>query len=463
MIVIFICVVALLVLVLPKGKDVPGHTYRAEFGDGSKYISGWNHGFAVSGNKFLTKKDSYTNMAVFGPTGSGKSSVVIYNCAESLSRGGSSVVYFDVSGEGCKVMSGYHAMKKYRMLNVDFGTGNYECFNPLARCKTVADIQKVAHLIVINSMGESKSEIFWNRSSEMIISLFARYLIFHGAEEQRNIYNVLRMVQRFVTEPEAVDMLMLRTKDEDLIDSYKATIAMGERTLQSVVASVRAALNLWADEAVIRSTSTDSIDFSLLRREKVCLFVTVPLKDLAYYKPLSALFFQCLFNELMSHLPTNEEGSVFVVLDEAASMRFSNLSVTVSNIRKYKAGIVLCMQDEQALTALYGAAEANQIKTNCGCQVYLKGQPLHTCLELSKIIGKKTFDTEKGQVTRELMTSDEIRLSDNAIVLFQNAPALLLEVVPYYERFWTRVGKIPPYEFPKRANPEPSRIQFPTS
>jgi type IV secretory pathway TraG/TraD family ATPase VirD4 len=292
----------------------------------------------------------------------------------------------------------------------------------------------------------------------------ARYLIFHTEPEYHTLQNVLRLVEKFAVDGPAVDKLFAKTGDEDLLSAYKATIVVGDKTLQSIIATSRTALNLWNDKEVCKTTATNSIDFTMLRNQPVALYVCNPLKDLMYFKPLSALFFQSLFNYVLSRIPHKDERSIFFILDEAATMRFPNLSITVSNIRKFNAGILLCMQDEMALISQYGQAEAHQIKTNCGCQVYLKGQPLHTATELSKILGKYTYtkdDTPNVDRVRELMTPDEIRMCEDAIILINNQAPLRCKTVPYFKNIWLKkLADLPPVELGSRFVDEPALIPF---
>ncbi len=111
--------------VLPQKHD---HEYHAEFGRESDHLSRFNHGIAVTGNKAITKAQAHTNVALFGPTGSGKSTIVIISSAISLARGKSSIIFNDVSGEVYDRTSSYLAKKgysrKYRKLSphsLDFG------------------------------------------------------------------------------------------------------------------------------------------------------------------------------------------------------------------------------------------------------------------------------------------------------------------------------------------------------
>lgn len=413
------------------------HSYKASFGNIYKHLSFWNQGFAI-GSKALTKKQSTTNCFVAGPTGSGKSSGITLPCLASLIKGGSSIIFNDVALEGlCKV--DYLQSKGIPCLYINFGDSTYSArFNPLSKCKTVSDIQKLAQIIIQNSVGESKSDPFWENSSIMLISLFGRYLVFHAPPELCTLQNLLLLIEKFAVDGKAVDQLILKTKDESLLATYKATLVTGEKTLQSIIATTRTALHLFNDPEVCKTTASNSFDFSILRKQQVAIFLCNPLNNLKYYRPLSALFFSCLFNYVLSTVPHKDERHIFFVIDEFASMRFPDISVVISNIRKYRAGMLLCMQDEMSLIAKYGPSEAHQIKTNCGCQVYLSGQPLHTCKELNQIMGKYSYQDEKGIHVRELMSVDEIRMSNEAIILINNQAPLRYKIRPYYKNIWLR-------------------------
>ena len=115
-----------------------------------------------------------------------------------------------------------------------------------------------------------------------------------------------------------------------------------------------------------------------------------------------------------------------------------------------------------SLISQYGPAEAHQIKTNCGTQIYLKGQPLHTCKELSQMLGLKTITDEKGiERKRELMTVDEIRMSEEAIIFINNQPPLKCKTVPYYKNIWMHQLTVStPYPFPNTAVQHPPLIPF---
>ena len=463
MIYIVIGIIVLLIIgaFLSKEED---HTYKASFGNTYDHLSRYNRGIAVTGHLAITEKQSHTNVSIFAQTGAGKTSSVIISSAASLSRGKSSIVFNDVSSEIYDRTSMYLAKKGYKILRLDFSNSRYsESFNPLLECRSISDIQKVALLVIRNALGETKGDPFWEQSSINLISLFIRYLVFHSPVEFRTMQNVLRLIEKFaVDKNQEIDRMFLRTKDEELISGYLATLVVGEKTLQSIIISATTSLNLWRDKEVCRTTATNTIDFNLLRKEPVALYICNPLKDLIYLKPIAALFIQSLWNSVLSRIPAPSERSIFFLLDEFAVYRFPSLSVTVSNIRKFRSGLVLCMQDEMALISNYGQAEAHQIKTNCGCLIYLKGTPHHSAKELSQIFGKYTFQDKKGvERVRELMTPDEIRMSDRALILINNSAPLKCRVIPFYENIWLRhLTKLKPYPIVSKNVIDPPLIPF---
>ena len=133
----------------------------------------------------------------------------------------------------------------------------------------------------------------------MLLSLFIRYLVFHADMQYRTLQNVLRLLEKFATDTnQEIDRMFIETNDPELLSAYKAMVVVGDKTLQSIIISTRVALNLWNDKEVCKTTATNTIEFNLLRNSDfpVAVFICNPLKDLIYFKPLSALFFQSLFN-----------------------------------------------------------------------------------------------------------------------------------------------------------------------
>src|ERR1035437_9046006 len=188
----YIIIIAVIILLYVFLSQNDSHTYNAKFGSNWEHLSRFNQGFSISGAKAITQKLSYENCALFGPTGSGKTTTIIIPSAVSLAKGKSSIIFNDVSGEVYERTSSFLAHEGYKILRLDFSNSSKsETFNPLLECKSISDIQKVALLVVRNSIGQSKSDPFWENGSILLISLFARYLVFHTEPEFCTLQNVL--------------------------------------------------------------------------------------------------------------------------------------------------------------------------------------------------------------------------------------------------------------------------------
>src|SRR5674476_481611 len=134
-IIIIICIIVLVALFSKKDA----HTYNAQFGNSWEHLSQFNHGFAVTGLKALTKKISHENCILLGPTGSGKSTVVIISSAISIARGKSTIIFNDIDGEAWKHTSPYLAQEGYRLVRFNFSNASQsEAFNPLLLCTSIS-------------------------------------------------------------------------------------------------------------------------------------------------------------------------------------------------------------------------------------------------------------------------------------------------------------------------------------
>lgn len=421
--------------------------FNADFIPVSRILNREEYGFCLDGKLCLSITESHKNGLILGGSGSGKSTTVLINSVLLMAEGNSSLIINDPSHELRLLVSGALMKQGYTIKVVDYSNIKSECFNPIKRCTSVSEIQKLSSLLIRNALGEGKDP-FWNKSAEGLLSLFIRYLVFYRQPEYRTFYNVLHLINVFAGNPEKIDSLIILTKDAGLITEYKAFVAYGDKTLSSIIATTKASLSLFSDETVAKITSIDTIDFAEFRSKKIALFINNSVPDMHYYGSLSSLFFQQFLNELLLKVPGKDENNIFFLIDEASSMFLPGLSSTVSNIRKFRAGILLVYQDYHQLEHIYGVYEAKNISANCYAKVYLPGQPIETCKILETTLGKFEYEDDKQvRQIRQLMMADEIRMTDRAILLIGNKPAIHAKLHPFYNnRKLKPLTEIPAFE-----------------
>jgi type IV secretory pathway TraG/TraD family ATPase VirD4 len=433
---------------LVKSLISPGRKteYDADFSSG-EMLSAANKGFCLTGKKSISISDSTKNVLVIGSTGNFKSSGVLIPSILKMA-GHSSLVVNDPSGELLQKTSGYLAKEGYAIKVINYASPS-EGYNPLLRARTVSDIQKISKMVVINALGTGSKDPFWNMSAENLISLLSRFLVTHTPKEMHTLSNVYFLLSTMAYAPDRVDRLIVASKDDSILSEYKAFISYGDKMLSSIIATCRAALQIFGtDPTVALTTSCDTIDIAEFRKEKTCLFINTSTKDMRYYSLITSLFLEQFFGEIMSRLPLPNELPVFFLIDEASSLYFNSLQVTISNIRKYNAGILQIYQSAAQIVDLYSQPIAKSITENSYAKIYMAGQPIHVAQELETTLGKFEFlDDNEVRHTRSLMTASEIRESKDSIILIGNSRAIKTEIVPYFTQSkLKRLTELPPYQ-----------------
>lgn len=413
-------------------------TFSASFAKPGELVGRCNHGICITGTRSLTRRKSFRHAIVFSPSGGGKSTVVVMPSLLRMTRWPCSLVVHDPSGELYSSTSGYLASKGYCIRRISFANGRGSArYNPLARARQGSDMRKVASMIVRHTLGRGgKPDPFWDQSASSLISILMQALQAQ-APEYRNLANVRAMLNMLGSDPEQLDELIVAHASEELFQEYKALQAYDTKVLSGIIASARAALDMWADEGIAELTSSDTLRLETFRSEPTVLYVQSHTAQLDYYGLLVSLLFEQIIEVLMRALPKPDDLDVFMILDEASSLRIPVLPIAIANLRKYRAGLLLCYQDYSQLVHLYGRYEAETIRQNALVKMYLSDQSLDTTVALERLLGKyETKDAEGQHRVRPLLTSDEIRVlpKDRALLIAGGHRPILAKLRPFFNQ-----------------------------
>ncbi len=437
--------------------------FSAEFGSESLISSRYNKGLVISKNRKLTRRKSFENILLAGQTGSGKTTRLLLKMMYELKH--CSIVVNDPSKELYLLASGYLSQFfKIQTLNFSDSTES-SGYNVLGRITRPSDINKVADLLVRQTIDKNASDPFWPLQSKALLSIFIR-LVLYQPKEFQNMANVLHLLNHFAANPKKIDLLIVKT-DAKLILDYKALIANSEKTLQNIVASSKASLQLFDDPEIARTTAFDSIDFEQLRKEPTIIFLHNSVADMKYVNTLNGIFFEQLYGHILSKLP-DKELDLFVILEEASSLFVPTLPVAIANTRKHRCGNVICVQAPGFLETLY-KTDAQNITANCVTKIFLPGQSnMEVLKEIETLSGKMIYkDKKEVERIRPLITIDEIRLlhEDRTLILSGNKPLIKGRTSPYYRsrkyKAFSKIvpvpliGNIPDLPIPLIQFPEP--------
>lgn len=423
--------------------------FSATFGSETDIASRFNKGFLISRNRKLTRRKSFENVLLAGPTGSGKTTRLLLKNLYEL--GGCSIIVNDPSRELYQLASGY-LNKYFHLKTLNFSDSTISSgFNILSRIERPNDINKIAHVLVAASLDKGgSSDPFWSLQTKSLLTIFIR-LVQYQPEEYRTMANVLHVLNHFAVAPKKVDRWIVATEDQKLLLDYKALIKIPEKTLQNIVASAKAALQLFEDPEIARTTAYDSISFSELRRKPTILFLHNSVGDQKYISILNSIFFEQLYQYILKELPSKNDLDLFIILEEASSLYIPILPIAMANTRKYRCGNLICVQSPGQLKTFYHD-DAENISANCVTKIFMPGITSMDALhELETLSGKCIYTDSKGtERVKPLTTIDEIRLlpENRTLILSGNNPLIKGRTSPYYRSLiYKPYSKIPPVPF----------------
>ena len=422
--------------------------FQAEFGKETDIASRFNKGLLISRHRKLSRRKSCENVLLAGPTGSGKTTRLLLKNLYTLKN--CSIVVNDPSKELYQLSSGYLS-QFFTIKTLNFSDSSVSSgYNILSRIKKSNDINKIAHLLVAATIDKNNSDPFWSLQTKALLSILIR-LVLYQPEQYRNMANVLYILHTFAADPEKVDEWIVKTGDEKLLLDYKSMVATPEKTLQNIVASAKAALQLFEDDEIAKVTAHDSIDFEQIRQQPTIIFLHNSISEQKYISILNSIFFEQLYGFLLQKLPEKQELDLFIILEEASSLFIPVLPVAIANTRKHRVSNLLCVQSKQQLATFY-KDDAENISSNCVTKIFLPGiTSMETLRDIETLSGKAVHKDKRGtERVKPLITIDEIRrLPDSrTLILSSNHPLIKGRTSPYYHSYfkylkYARISAIP--------------------
>lgn len=424
--------------------------FNAEFGKETLIANRFNKGILISRNRRLSRRLSYENLLITGPTGSGKTSKLLIK--NTLLLKNCSMVINDPNGE-----IAHHCMpslsKYFSIKTLDFSNAAASSGFPILRkIKKPNDMHKISDLLTRTTIGKNNSDPFWTLSVNSLLVMCIK-LVLTWPEEYQNLSNVLHIITTYGSNPQKVDEWFVNSGDEELISQYKSFVATPERTLLNIISSAKACLQMFEDPEISKVTGTiyDEIDFHILRKKPTVIFLHNTVDAQKYLNVLIGIFFEFLYSSILQKLPKKKDLPIFIILEEASSIYCPVLPVAVANTRKAKVSNIICVQALSQLQTLYGAS-ARDIVSNCVTKLFLPGiADMETLREIEQLSGKSTYTDKKGiERSKPLATVDEIRQlpRQRTLILSGNFPLIKGRTSYFFKSFkFKKLTRRPPISF----------------
>ena len=286
------------------------------------------------------------NFCGIGSSGSGKTRFWL---TPQLLQAHSSYVVVDPKGGVLGQVGSFLQKRGYKIKvfnSIDFSKSMH--YNPLAYIKTEADILKFVNALISNTKGEGKEgDPFWTKAETLLYCALLGYIIFEGAEEDRNINTLVDMISGMEVKEDDEDFLnavdyMFKGLEQRkpncfAVKQYKKNKLSSGKTAKSILISCGARLAPFDIPQLREIMSYDELELDRMGDRRTATFFCISDTD-STYNFLVALAFSQMFNLLCERADNVHGGRlphhVRVLWDEAANTgQVPNLEKLVAVIR----------------------------------------------------------------------------------------------------------------------------------
>jgi type IV secretion system protein VirD4 len=196
---------------------------------------------------------------------------------------------------------------------------------------------------------------------------------------------------------------------------------------------------------IAESVSACDFRFTDLKDEKASVFIVSDPTRLDVYAPWTGLMMWCAITELVR---CRSHKTVTLLCDEATNFYIDNLPGLLTRLRGFGVRIHVIIQELEDFARIYGREGLEILLSQTEIQQYFSSRSQRTLSLLSERLGKATQKTSSydlghgasagarrsvGEDGVPLLTPDEVRQLDGALLFAGSNPPAVLETVPYWE------------------------------
>ena len=428
--------------------------------DTKNFLSPWNKGLLLDGHSLrLSEEVSFQNVAVYGVTGKGKSSVFVRPIIFDKSKKDAVLIVNDMSGDLYAQTSGQMYERGYRVIVLN--PHNLTCshrYNPFLDIEGENETVHMAQMFVqaVSGGDGGAKDSIWIAGAERFVTFFLKCLRKKGMP-YNNPHNLFYLFQSFGNDGSKLHSFIADCSYDDpfMVNEWKSLISVHEEGILSFIMNATTALKIFANKDVCELTASSDIDLSSLRKEKTIIYVIAPPQYQKMYRPVTSMFFLSFLQASMRHLPERGDLPVYFLYDEFGNSFLPDFDILATTVRKYKISLMLFMQGINQLQKTYGRDEMNVILSGIVTQISFGAAEQETAEYFARRAGKVRImqrpNIREPQLERHsehnLINPSEIReLPDNQILIVSdNRKTTLLDVLPSHEhpRFRRMMKKAP--------------------
>lgn len=358
------------------------------------------NGDIVSMDGYSTRLNN--NVIAMGTSGASKTRSVV---TPNLLAGVGSYIISDPKGNLHSKYRRYLEERGYEVIRLDFiHPEKSDGYNPFSYINTPSEIMKLSHYLTYGGKKtDSRADPYWDNNAEILLSAIIGYMVESGMPDcEKNISAItglLSMINAQKIEDgenckfdNKINELRNDEKEPWCYMQYQKIKQAPAKTLDCILTTVYANLGSLDTPEINEMMLKETIDFSMIGREKTAVFVEVSDTDRSrdtlvntfYTQAMNAL---CTFADEEcpdSRLPVPVR---FMLDDFGTNCRIDGFENMISNIRSRNISAMIVLQSESQLENGYGFS-AHTIMDNCDTFIYMGGNDVETALTISRRANK---------------------------------------------------------------------------
>ena len=337
---------------------------------------------------------------------------------------------------------------------------NYNNIAMSSLAETNRLIKSLANMIMQEKV--EQKDPFWNNSAQSLLEgIIGFYLEEYQKGNIKREQITMTSIRKFQNSSmESANFLRFKkylSKKEygqKSKDSLTSILSTSDNTYKSITGVFGEKMSLFDDINVANVISSSDFDFNILGKEPTALYLIVPDEDKSYYK-LITIIVGLLYKELVKLANNNEDKKLPIeidfILDEFANCPpLADIDTIVSVARSRGMHFHFFIQSFSQLDNVYGKDIAQIILDNSGTY-YLKTNTMSTAEQISKMLGKKTIesnsvrqsisllnyngDRSTNLIGRDLMTPEEVKQLHYKAIIFPTDGFPIYRKTIVYKRF----------------------------
>lgn len=381
----------------------------------------------------------FVNAQVFGAVGSGKSRRVLIPTIANLIASKASMLVLDPKDELRFFTERYARKHGYRVLSLRLSdpARSPETYNPLSRAMglakhasdpcaiddAIAEIATVASFVCPDSLHASNP--YWTESARALFEGLALYMAMDASldDSQKNLSTISALLT-LIDEDGVTPLARIRSIARDLPITHPAKGKLSQiagapdETAESVISTLTAKLNSYADERISKALWDSSFELEELESPKTIMYVSFTNASGSYGAVVSTLVTQAI-SRLMAAAGGHGgrlRNDVYLIFEELAQTeRMEKLAIDGNLFRSCGIHLLIVLQDRALLLARnYSDAEVRSILSTADDTLVLSVNDYASAEELSKRIGSYYAESRSESRSRSTHGAEPLRSASSS-------------------------------------------------